>query len=211
MKAVTRGQLSEMVARFASQVQWDEVDGASLQTEVINLTPEEFGNRFTQFLQNGAQFSFGEMKVATKPFDPAQFIGKGWSLITEEHGVRNDALTEVDFSKASYETCLKDGESSIKGEEKLKRMKENANIRLGATAFMGLWEDYQAHKENSILERFYREQKITYLDFFGDILLAPDGHRGVLCLYRLDGGWYWGYRWLERGWSAGFRSASLAS
>ena len=210
MKAVSRGQLSEMVARFAGQVRWDEVDGESLQTQVISLTPEEFGNRFTQFLQNGARFNFGDTKVALRPFDPLQFIGKGWSLIAEEHDVRNDAFTEVDFDKVSYEFCLKEGETSIKGEEKLKRMKESGNIRLGATTFMGLWGDYRARKENSVLERFYREQKIIYLDFFGDVLLDPGGHRCVLCLLRGGGEWYWYFDWLERGWDARLPSVSLA-
>ena len=150
-------------------------------------------------------------RVATQPFDLVQFIDKGWSLIAEEHDSRNDALTEVDFAKVNFDTCFNGGEQCIKGEEKLTRMKANSNIRLGAATFMGLWRDYQAHKENSVLERLYREQKTTYLEFFGDVLLAPDGKRKVLCLYRGGGGWGWGCYSLEGDWRAESLAVSLAS
>ena len=150
------------------------------------------------------------MIVAPQPFDSVQLIGKGWSLIAEEHDARNDALTEVYFAKVNFDTCLKDGESCIKGEEKLKRMKVNSNIRLGATTFMGLWEDYQAKGKDSILERLHQERGITYLDFFGDVLLTPRGNRRVLFLYRHGDVWHWRYSWLGHGWLAEYFSLSLA-
>ncbi len=213
MKSVTRGQALEVSARVGTQVNWDEVDGDILQTGVINLSPEEFGRRFTLFLKNSARtHTSGGLKITPRPFDPVKFIGEKWSLIPEEHDVRCDTLTEVDFSKVEFETCLKDGESSIKGEEKLVRLKANGNTRLGATVFMGLWEDYQTNKENSVLDRLYKEQGLTYLDFFGDVLLYPHGNRYVLYLYRGDGGqWRWHCYWLGSDWSAHRRSASLAS
>ena len=153
------------------------------------------------------------MQIVPRPFDPVKFIGKNWSLIPEEHDTRCDALTEVDFGKVQFETCLKEDETLIiKGEEKLTRLKAGRDIRLGATVFMGLWEDYQKNKENSTLENLYKEKSIAYLDFFGDVLLDPSGDRLVLCLCRDDDGeWAWDYYWLERDWDAHDRSASLAS
>lgn len=152
-----------------------------------------------------------QMVVVIRSFDPVAFIGKNWSLVPEEHDARNDALTEVDFSRVLFETCLKDGETSITGEEKLKRLKANGNIRLNANIFLGLWEDYQTKKVNSVLEQLCREKGITYMDFFGDVLLGPGGGRGVLCLCRGVGVWCWGCSWLPSGWGAVGHSASLAS
>ena len=51
-KAVSRGQALQVSARVATQVSWDELDGDALQKEIINLTPNEFGLRFTAFLKN---------------------------------------------------------------------------------------------------------------------------------------------------------------
>lgn len=155
------------------------------------------------------------MVVATRPFDPVKFIGEKWSIIAKECDERSAALTEADFSGGvAFETCLKEkeGETFITGEEKLIRLKASGKIRLGTSVFAGLWADYQTRKENSVLERLYGEQGTTYLDFFGDVLLGPDGCRDVLYLYRGgDGGWDWDCRWLESGWDAYRRSASLAS
>lgn len=153
-----------------------------------------------------------QMVVATRLFDPVKFIGEKWSLIAEEQDLRSTALAEVDFSQALFETCLKEDESFIKGEEKLARLKVSGNIRLGTAVFMGLWDDYQAHKEDSVLERLFREQNITHIDFFGDVLLDLDGVRCVLCLCRDGAGvWDWDAHWFDDVWTAVHRSASLAS
>lgn len=158
--------------------------------------------------------SVTQMVVAARPFDPVSFIGNGWSLIAEERDERSAALPEIDFSQVVFETSLEKGESSIRGEEKLKRLKAGGKIRCGYTVFMGLWEEYKARKEDSVLERLHKEQDITYMDFFGDVLLVPivpSGHRNVLCLDRYGGAWRWGCRWLGGEWGAAGRSASLAS
>lgn len=152
-----------------------------------------------------------QMVVATQPFDPVLFVAEKWSLIPEERDQRSARLTEVDFATALWEICLNEGESSITGEEKLTRLKASGKIRLGSTVFLGLWTDYQARKEDSVLERLFKEQKITYLDFFGDVLLDPRGDRYVLCFFRSERGWSWRYLYLDYDWNAVSLSASLAS
>ena len=143
----------------------------------------------------------GDMKVTMASFDPVAFFGEGWSLIEEEQDKRSVALTEVDMSKAEFFTCLKKGESRITGKEKLARLRHENRVRYGATVFMGLWQDYQARKENSVLEHLYQEKRISYMDFFGDFFLGPeDGNRRVLCLSRGDGAWRWNCDWLGFGW-----------
>ena len=203
-KAVSRGQALQVSARVATQVNWDKLDGDHLQGEVIDLTPEEFGRRLTAFLKNGAKVVFGDLKIATASFDSVSFIGKGWKLVSKERDERSHVLTEVDFAKTELVSCLRGEETSINGECKLIRLKEEDRIRYGATVFMGLWQDYQDEKGNSILERLYREENITYMDFFGDVFLGPDGHRFVLYLYRnAEGEWDWSVSWLADDWDAG--------
>ncbi len=52
---VSRGQALQVSARVATQINWDELDGDALQAEVIQLPPEEFGSKFTDFLKTMAR------------------------------------------------------------------------------------------------------------------------------------------------------------
>jgi hypothetical protein len=186
------------IAALATNVDWTRLNGDMLQEQIIK-NPTEAGKHFNRFLQNGARMSIvGEFKIVPAPFDPG-FVGKNWKIIAEKKDKRSSGLREVDFAKAKFSHCLKKGESSIKGEEFLCRLKKRGDIRLGATAFMGLWNDYIAEKGNSVIERLYQEGKIKdWLYFFGTILLDSNGDRGVLSLSRFGGGrWYWHVIWLE--------------
>lgn len=160
----------------------------------------------------------------TEPFDPAEFIGQKWGVwkgpadgdgLSGEEDVdgRSLAISVIDPTQILLERYLKEGESWIVGEEKLRRMKDDPNkIRSGGNVFLGLWKDYEANGENSVLERLYQERRVTYLDFFGLVLRSPVGNRYVLFLYRDDdGGWYWDVSWLDRDWDADDLSAVFAS
>ena len=138
--------------------------------------------------------------ITPAPFDLVKFMDGVFKIIPGEHDPRNDNLTEIDFSKVDFVHCLAKGETSITGEEKLARLKADNRIRYGATVFMGLWNDYQARKEESVLETLYRTEKIDSIDFFGDVLLGPDGDPYVLCLYRGDTNWLRQWNWLGRSW-----------
>lgn len=226
MGQITTDQSHAIMAILAMNTSWGEIDFdlARLQDAVVR-DPKGAGRRFTDFLKNGCQFVFGEPKsIMTKTFNPAEFINKGWSVwkgpvdgdgLSGEEDIdpRSLALTEVEISSLLFETCLNEGESSIGGEEKLRRLKERQDVvRLGGNVFLGLWLDYQANKENSILEFLYRTNKITYLDFFGLVLRDSDGGRGVLGFSRDDGGgWGWGCAWLGPVWVVGALSAVRAS
>lgn len=216
MKAVSREQAVAVMATLMANVDWNELDGKLLQDEVF-ADPKDAGKRFTQFLKNGAKAvvtvvaSF-VLKLASS-FDSTEFIGKGWSVWKgpadgnglegdEDRDVREDDLAEIDWSHVEFETCLKEGESCITGEEKFCRLKKSGKICYGGRAFLSLWKDYQEKGESSVLENLYRTKGITYVDFFGLILRTSDGYRRVLYLFRRDGGrWGWGYYWLDRGWS----------
>lgn len=199
-KSVGIDQSHAIMAILATNVDWINLNGEFLQEQVLG-NPKEAGRQFTAFLRNGARMITGDLKIATVPFDPVSFIGNEWKSIPEEQDKQSHALTEVNFSEVEFVSCLCEKETSIDGEEKLRRLKQKSCIRYGATVFMGLWQNYQSKKENSILEHLYREKEITYMDFFGDVFLAPYGHRNVLYLCRdSDGKWGWGVSWLDNDW-----------
>jgi hypothetical protein len=224
-KAVSRGQALEVSARVCTQVNWDALDGDDLQKGVIQLSPEEFGRRFTDFIKNGAKavviFFSTTLSLAGIILDPKEFIGKGWSVWRnpavgdgldneEEQDARALAMTELDAAKLRFETCLVDGEKGIKGEEKLKRLLVFGQPLAGGKQFLALWQDYQANKERSVLEWLRREKEVTYLDFFGTILRSPNGNRCFLCLCWNGSEWLWVYDWLADVLDAGRPSAVLA-
>lgn len=201
--SITTKQWNAYVAVLLQHVDPDCLDSGILQRSIID-NPKVAGANFTSFLRNGCRVNIGGLKVTPQPFDPVTFsrLGQGWKIIAEDHDSCNDGLREVDFSQVDFLTGLNEGETSITGEVKLARLKETKRILYGANVFGGLWQDYQGLKENSVLERLYREKKITYLDFFGDVLQPPAGHRCVLCLDRDGARWYWGANRLDFGWRA---------
>jgi hypothetical protein len=225
-KVTSRDQALEIIAKAMVNINWDGVNGELLQTDVISLKPAEIGQRFTAFLNNGCRLIIGEPRIIRinpdLKFDPTEFIGSGWTVWkgpADGDGLKGEqdldkrslALTEVDLAAAIFESGLKKGESSINGEEKLKRLRSSANTQFGGNVFLALWQDYQQNKENSCLEWLWRNRKISWVSFFGLVLRSPHGSRHVLFLCRSGGVWYWGYIWLGDGWVASFLSAGLAS
>lgn len=141
-------------------------------------------------------------------FNPAEFIGTGWSIIMKETDARSTALIELDLNKIQQVTMLKEGELSIKGEEKLKRLKESENIRLDADIFLALWRNQYLIPESW-------KQKVDgntrYIFFDGTVLRDSVGYRYVLYLCWFGGAWYWRVRWLDLVWGADGPSAVLVS
>ncbi|MDP3764448.1 MAG: hypothetical protein Q8Q95_02395 [bacterium] len=178
--------------------------------------------KLQRYLQNAVEGRFGDtvLKInRTQPFNPAQFLGEGWSIWKgpadgdglsgeEEQDERSLNLTELDLSNIQLVTCLKEDESVIKGEEKLKRLKAKNYVRLDAKIFQTLWEN------KSLIPESWKEKtnsNTTFISFDGTTLRGPLGRRYVLCLCWGGGGWGWYCRWLEGGWSAYDPSAVLAS
>jgi hypothetical protein len=135
----------------------------------------------------------------SRHFNPAKFIGEGWSIIGQDES--SLALTEVDISKIRLETMLKDCETQVQGEEKLRRLKATGHIQLDAKIFQTFWENK---------DRIPESWKSMFIYFDGTILQSPDGCRCVLYLCWSGDEWDWYYYWLESGWDAGRPSAVLA-
>jgi hypothetical protein len=220
---ISDGQARSLIASFAIDTPWDEIN-VNVQP-FIELPPEQRGRLFANFVKNNFRI-VGDLKsVLTKPFNPTEFIGKGWATwkgpvngdgLSGEEDIdsRSLALTEVELAKFIFETCLKEGETSITGEEKIRRQKEEKPefVRFAGNVFLGLWLDYEANKKNSVLEWLHKNFGVTFMDFPGQVLRDPNGRRSILCFDRDgDGGWVWGCGWLDRQWDAGYPSAGCAS
>jgi len=135
------------------------------------------------------------------PFDFSTFSNtEGWKTVEQDE--RALSLTKLDLSRVELETTLRDGETSIKGEEKHRRLQQDGRVLLDAAVFQALWENQQ------LIPASWKG-KCIYLD--GTILQRPNGRRCVLCLYRSCGQWDWNYNWLEGEWIADLPSALLAS
>lgn len=224
MSEATVGQAYEILAMLANRIErWrSDLDKDRLQEEVIS-DPERMAKQFAEFLKNGARVGVVASLVLklVVSFNPAEFIGPGWTIWKgsadrdglngdEDRDAREDALTEIDWGKVLFETCLKDNETIITGQEKLLRLKATNNVRLGGRAFLSLWQDWQKNKKNSVLEMLRKTRNIN-LAFFGLVLRSPDCRRCVLCLCFDGGEWRWRCYWLDPVWGTGYRSASLPS
>ena len=154
--------------------------------------------------------------LSPEPFDPATFIGEGWTIWRgpkdgnglegeEAQDARSLALSEIDMNSIRFENMLneEDGEKNIKGEEKLLRLKASKFVRLDAR----LGRDLLAEPGQETLEWLYQEKGISWLDLSGTPFRGPRGSRGVLCLCRDVRGWHWFACWLEDDWSRGHPSA----
>ena len=149
-----------------------------------------------------------DLKIATASFDLENFL---WKEVSEDRDERSVTLKEVDFANVRFVFSLNEDENCIRGKEKLHRLKTNNDIRLGATVFMGLWNDYLANEENSVLEYLRKKEIIGhYVDFFGTIFLYLVDY-GVLYFYytHATGKWNYAVHYLKYDWDSENLSAVL--
>ena len=175
-----------------------------------------------KFLRNGCRMvivSAGKFLVdRATPFNPATFIGAGWTIWKgpadgdglsgdEEQDSQSLALTEIDWSTVTFEHTLREGETTITGEEKLRRLKELGHLRFDAKVGQDLMNE-----PGRITLAMLRARGIKWFDLPGTVLRSPDGHRCILYLY-CDGvgQWDWRFFWLGRVWRRRSPSAVRAS
>jgi len=141
----------------------------------------------------------------SKPFNPAEFIGQGWSIWRgpadggglegeEEQDARSLAIIEVDLNKVILDAALNAGENSITGEERLRRLKERNAVRMDAAIFQALWNN-----KHMIPERLKEKTNgnTTYVFVDGTTLRGPGGDRYSLYFCWDAGlrGWFWDFYW----------------
>jgi hypothetical protein len=211
------------MATLAVNTEWSAIDfeGSGLQ-DLIVRNPKEAGRQFTAFLRNGARLVVGVLKAVidrTKSFDAAAFVGSGWTIWKGpadgsglegdlEQDARSLAQNEIDMNQVRLVSTLKQRESSIKGEEKLKRLKAAGHIRLDAAMFLFLWQNQHLIPE-SWKERVNGNIQFIYFD--GTVLRDSNGSRYVLYLYWSGSEWDWSVRWLGDDFGQSRVSAVLAS
>lgn len=169
-----------------------------LSSKIIKIEPLDF-----------AKFLSGDLTIWKGPADGGGFSGE------EDVCLKSLSLAEVELSKFIFKNYLEEGEASIGGEERMRRLNGMSDfIGFGPNVFLGLWYDYQANKENkenSALEWLHRNFGVTVMDFPGAVLRLI-GYRVVLCLFRYaDGSWGWYYGWLGDKWGGDCSSVGYAS
>lgn len=175
---------------------------------IEKMTKPEFAQELAKFAKKQACWVVTIFAIIRNQFNPSKFVGESWSIESKETDARSVALAELDLTKIQFVTMLKGNETSITGEEKLKRLKESNYIRLDADVFFTLWENQHLIPE-SWKEKV--NENTRYIFFDGTVLRRSDGDRCVLYLYWRDGAWRWGVDWLDYDWSASRPSAVLAA
>jgi len=200
------------MSTLATNVDWKSIDfRASGLQDLIIRNPKEVGRQFTAFLKNGGKVIVGEPKVITINrgcFNPAKFIGDGWSILEDETDTRSTALTKLDLTKVQQMTMLKLSENVVNGKERLKRLKKNGHIRLDAEVFLTLWQSQLLIPE-SWKEGVNGDTRFIFFD--GTILRDPNGDRGLLYLYWHVGMWNWDVYRLDNDWYNNDLSVVLVS
>ena len=166
-----------------------------------------YRKRVAYLVAQGAYIG-GVPRIFRRPFDSIDFLGHVNFKITEQD-VRSHAVKDFVATALKPQTCLRPGEATITGEEKLKRLKASGRIRLDAGFFMALWEE----KNHKTLHWLHVNLGIKNLDFFGTILVSSEGYRFVLCLGVDDvaGTWVANFRGLKLDWNESYLSACLES
>jgi hypothetical protein len=222
MKPATHRQTKDVAIRVLN-LNPELIDGEAIQKGTEGCSVEDIDRRLIAFLNNGLHFIMkgqGTLIVdRTKPFGPTKFIGGGWTIwrgpkdgngLTgeEEQDARSLARTEIDFAKMLFTSCLKDGETSITGEEKLARHLAMKHVRPDAKVGQDLLEE----KNQTTLEWLYKTFGITWFELPGTVLRSGYGDRYFLYLCRGGNGrWRWSCGWLGGDRNAEAPSAVLAS
>jgi hypothetical protein len=224
MAQITAEQLLQVVASLITNTDLKQIDFEFLGLQnAVMRNGVEAGRQFTGFLKNRCRLIVGEPKIIpidrSTPFNPETFLGKGWTIWRgpadgnglegeEEQDARSLAITELDLSKIQLVTTLREGETVVKGEENLKRLREANYICLDAGIFQTFWN------QQELIPQLLKELTnggITYVFFKGTTLRSSCGLRYALCLYFDEGRWYWDCSWLVRVWDVFNPSVVLAS
>jgi hypothetical protein len=189
-----------------------------LDLDVINLEEldlviqngYEVGEHFTNFIRTVGKSVVARRTSRTikinrrKLFDPVQFMHHR-GLEIEEQDERSVMLEEIDSSTVTLESMLQ-GETAIRGEEHLKRLKQKGHIRLDAEVFQTLWENQ--HLIPDYWKGTINSPKHIFFD--GTVLKNQYGKYVISMYWDVDEKWSWTYCRLDiGGWQAEDLSAVI--
>jgi len=206
-QAISGGQARSLIGSFTVDTPWDEIV-VDIQP-FIEMPPLERGKRFATFIRNGCRVIIGDIKSLvidrSKPFNPTEFIGSGITIWRgpvdgkglegeEEQDSRSLTLTTIFLADFRFEHMLKGKETSITGEEKLRRHLDVNHIRPDAKIAQTLYEE----PGQVTLEFLHKNFGISWMEFPGTTLRRSGGYRYFLYLDRGGvGRWGWRYSWLD--------------
>lgn len=140
----------------------------------------------------------------SKPFNPTEFIGEGWSIWRGpadggglegelEQDNRSLAMTEIDLFKIIFfGDDLRSFEAKRTGEERLKHLAGTNLIKLD----LGILQSF-LDNENRVAVAFNKRDnnngEVVFYFFDGQTLRNPDGERCTLYLCWNNGEWIWNY------------------
>ena len=184
----------------------DEIDPNELDLIVEN--GYEAGEHFTNFLKTVGKIIVHKRMSRTirinrdTLFDPVQFMCHR-GLEIEERDERSVMLEEIDTSTIALESMLQ-GETAIRGEEHLKRLKQAGHILLDAKVFQTLWENQHLIPED--WQGITNDPKHIFFD--GTILRNEYGRYVISMYWDVDQKWSWTYCRLDIG---GWRAEDLSA
>jgi len=131
-------------------------------------------------------------------FNPAVFIGEGWSFSDKDRLPL--APADIDPEAVEFiEVVLKKGEVSIKGWERDERLRKADRVHLGPDHFLAYWE---------MCDKLSESWKIIgFITFDAVKLRDPDGNRYTLYLCWVGGAWHWYCHWLGGAFNSQYQSA----
>jgi hypothetical protein len=208
IRSLLVGRLKLAMEILAENVDLDAIDPKDL--DLIIQDGYEAGEYFTFFLKTTGQSIVERRKSRLikinrrNLFNPAQFMDHQ-GLEIEEQDKRSIILKEIDSSAITLESMLQ-GETVIKGEEHLKRLKNMGHTRLDARVFQTLWEN-----QHLIPEHWKGTMDDPKHIFFDGTVLKNQHGRYVISMYwDMDKEWRWTYCRLDiGGWKAEDLSAVI--
>lgn len=196
-----RNQMMAAVAAILQVVDWNKVE---LQDLIEAANGGKLGPALTKWLGDKGWFPRPPPLVIDRSISPVCRLGPEWSVWlgpADGNGLEGEpdvdpragAVTTFDVSKVRFLSGLVEGESSITGEERLKRLRIGTDIQIDAQTFWALYTE----KGQVTLRWLHDFYGVNWIEELGTILRCPDGRRYSLVLDSFyDGSWDWGFRQL---------------
>lgn len=215
-KAIDRDRAMRLMGVYMNNVDFEGVSDDTAEWAIQN--PQDAGAQFSAFLRNRGRLIVGKpqvIKLDTMPFNPEEFLGKGWSFWrgpADGDGLTGDVAEdldeELDLGKIELKPYLNKGEDYTTGEERLLRIASAGDNPLGTRSFQTFW------KTQGLIPEEWKKLtngNTTYVFFDKVVLRGPGGNRYTLYLCWDDDEWDWDCRWLDRKRSVNNPSAVRAS
>lgn len=211
-----KNQIMAAGATILQVVDWDKA--GDLQDILTAGNQGRLGRALTQWLASKGWLPPCPPPLVIDRSIPVYELGPRWPVWlgpADGNGLQGEPDVDpragevkiFDASKAIFPIGFVGDETTITGEEKLKRLRAGVGIQVDAQT---LWSLYM-EKDQVTLRWLHEVRGIIWIEALGTILRDLRGYRHSLLLNcRDDGGWAWDFRWLDFGRKAVHPAISLA-